>query len=125
LISEKISRKTSVPVEKLRHLHDQAVEYLDPINAGDQRLSLLIIERLVLDKIGHKITVRFGKNGWSGEKCSVCEAPLTAEGQALRLISRWENSAVMLCLCETHARESFEVDVDVITGALKSEVGHP
>jgi len=112
-------------VEKLRKLHDQAIEYLEPLDTEDQQLLLLVMERLVLGTVGHKATVKFGKNSWNGQKCSVCRVPLEAEGQAVWLISRWENSSVSLCLCELHAQQTFEVDVDILTGELKSQIGHP
>jgi hypothetical protein len=114
----------STSLEKLRDLHDRAFAYLEPMDTEEQQVSLLIIERLVLGTLGHLATIRFGHNDWSGGKCSVCGVPLEAKGQAVCLISRWENSSVMLCLCETHSRETFEVDVDVLTGKWKSQIGH-
>jgi hypothetical protein len=115
----------SAPIEKLRELYDQASGYLAPMSTEDQQLSLLILERLVLDTHGHVATVKFGHNYWSGQKCSVCAVPLEAKGQAVWLLSRWENSSVMLCLCDTHAKQTFEVDVDILTGKWKSQIGHP
>ena len=114
----------TAPTEKLRELHDKATEFLKPMDTEDQQLTLLILERLVLGKEGHQATVKFGKNVWSGKKCSVCGVPLQAEGDAVWIISRWENSSVMLCLCDTHAQETLEVDIDILTGKLKSQSVH-
>ena len=116
--------KTSAPIGKLRKLHRHAAAYLKSMNEEDRRLSLRIIERLVLGTTGHKATIKFGGDRWRSEKCSVCGVRVQEKGQGVWLISRFEKSSVMLFLCETHASDTFEVDIDILTGALKSKIGY-
>lgn len=115
----------TMPVGRLRELHDAVYSVLQERPPADQQAMLLIMEQAVLEKVGHVCTIKFGKNEWSGKRCSVCQVPMEGEGQAVWLISRWENASVFLCLCEKHASETFEVDIDILTGALTSKIGHP
>lgn len=113
------------PLEKLRVLHDQVFEVVNKQSPEDKECTLLILQRLVLEKQGHLCTIKFGQNSWNGQRCCICGVPLEQEGQAVWLISRWENSSRMLCLCDTHSQETFEVDVDMLTGEIRSQIGHP
>jgi hypothetical protein len=110
-------------IEKLNDLHGKALDCLKSLDAADQQSLLLIMERLVLGSRGHHATVKFGKNVWSATICAVCGAPLDAKGQAFWLISRWENASRMLCWCETCSKETFEVDIDILTGNVTSQIG--
>jgi hypothetical protein len=112
-------------IDELRKMYDKIDAFLAPLTVEQRQLCLLIMERLALGDKGHLGTLKFGHNTWNGNKCCVCHVPLEQEGQAVWLISRWENSSVMLCLCKVHAEQTFEVDVDILTGALKSKIGHP
>lgn len=109
--------------EELQAMHDKLAGFINGLEDPEKRNMLLIMERIVLDGRGHKCTIKFGQNQWSGQKCSVCGISLEQEGQAVWLISRWENSSVMLFLCDEHARDTFEVDADLLTGELMTEIG--
>ena len=115
----------TTPIGKLRDLHDRLCPILENMTPEEQQCMLLIMERLVIGKLGHKCTIKFGENVWNGQHCCICNVPLEQEGQAVWFISRWEKTSVMLCLCEEHSKETFEVDVDILTGALRSQIGYP
>lgn len=113
----------SASLEELRKMHDKLADLLSGVGSAEQQDMLLIMERQVLGDTGHKCTIKFGHNSWDGQTCCICGVPLEQEGQAVGLISRWENMSVMLCLCEQHAKQTFEVDVDLLTGRFASEIG--
>jgi hypothetical protein len=109
-------------VAELQETYNIVAGLLAGVRAEERQRMLLVMERLVLGDLGHKCNLKFGKNDWSAQACSVCGVPLEQEGQAVWLISRWENSSVMLTLCPEHANQTFEVDVDLLTGKFLSEI---
>lgn len=117
--------RLSASIESLRTAYDQAHAFLAPLSVEDQQLNLLVMERLVLGDTGHLATLKFGRNSWNAQHCCICGVPLEQQGQAVWLISRWENSSIMFSLCELHSQSTFEVDVDLLTGESKSQIGHP
>jgi hypothetical protein len=118
----KKSAGLTASLEELQETYDTLSGLLARRDAAERQRMLLVMERMVLGDVGHKCTVKFGKNDWSGRTCSVCGVPLEGEGQAVWWISRWENASLMLSLCEEHARQTFEVDVDLLSGEFRSEI---
>jgi hypothetical protein len=112
-------------LDELQKMYDKLADLLSGSGSAEQQSMLLIMERLVLGDVGHKCTIKFGGNSWNGQKCCICGVPLEQEGQAVWLISRWENTSVMLCLCDEHSRQTFEVDVDLLSGRFTSKIGLP
>jgi hypothetical protein len=121
----KKSVRLTASLDELRRMYDKLADVLNGLGDAEQQCMLLIMERMVLGDLGHKCTIKFGKNSWNGQNCCICGVPLEQEGRAVWLISRWENTSVMLCLCDEHAHQAFEVDVDLLTGKFTSKIGLP
>src|SRR5260370_34110769 len=123
--SMKKSIRLAHSIGELQELYDKADAFLKDLSTEDQQVLLLILERIVLEQARHRATIKFGKNHYDGEHCSVCRVPLEQEGQQFIVISRWENTVMDFFLCDTCAQSRFEVDVDVLTGRPLSKIGLP
>jgi hypothetical protein len=122
LVKLKEDLRLTASLETMTTLHGQLEAFLKPLDEADRNLSLFLLERMVLGSKGHLVTLKMGHNVWSAKKCSVCGVPIDAEGQAFWMLSRWEQSSIMLTLCDLHARETFEIDFDLLTGSPLSEL---
>ncbi|HYX29429.1 MAG TPA: hypothetical protein VE863_12765 [Pyrinomonadaceae bacterium] len=115
----------TMSLDDLRKIYDKLADFLSQSDTVEQQCMLLIMERMVLGDAGHACTLKFGHNSWNGEKCCICGVPVEQEGQAFVIISRWENQFIGLYLCEQDSKQTFEVDVDLLTGRFTSNIGLP
>ena len=101
---------------EIQRYYDNLNNLLDPLSVRDREIMLLILERVVLNRVYNECTLKFGNSLGTYASCEKCGVDLSYGGFYAILINRWENSSKFFGLCKNHYDSIYTIEFDIISG---------